>query len=207
MLKKFKIMIAFVTLSISLCLTSSTYSRYIADATGEVNTQIAKWQIIVNNNDITNSSSTNITFTPVIEENENVANNYIAPSSVGYFDIEINPSNVDVSFEYTISLDIANENMPDLMITKYYIIPNDYIEGDPLEEYSLLNNTITNTVNVDNSSEDTTFDPFTIRIYFKWYEGESESMDDEDDTSVGLDAASNNTTFSISASISFQQLV
>ena len=140
MLKKFKVLIVIASLAITLSLMSNTYSRYIASSDGNVEIEFAKWQLLVNNTDITTNSSSNISFEPTIESNANVANNKVAPSSTGYFDVEIDPTNVDVSFKYTINLDIQNENIPDLLITKYAIIPNDYLEGDSLKFENISDN-------------------------------------------------------------------
>ena len=101
----------------SLGLMSNTYSRYVASAKSDINVTFSKWQILLNNEDITQSSDSSINITPVIEENENIASNTLAPSSKGYFDIEIDPSNVDLSFKYTVELSINNEFIPDVMIT------------------------------------------------------------------------------------------
>jgi hypothetical protein len=206
MLKKARFILVLVSLSICLCLMSSTYSRYVADTTGNIDVLFAKWQILVSDTDVTSNSSSTITFAPTIEQNANVASNVIAPSSKGYFDIDIDPTNVDVSFSYSINLGIDNENMPDLMITKYSIIPVSYIEGDPLEVINLTDNVITNTLSYNNTIESFKFEPFTIRVYFEWYEGDSETMDDATDTMVGQSAATQNTTFKMNANISFEQI-
>lgn len=207
MLKKIKIILVFISLSISLCLMSNTYSRYVSDATGNVELSFANWQILVNSTDITNNISSSLTFVPVIEQNANVKPGVIAPASKGYFDINIDPSNVDVSFAYTITLGIANENMPDLMITKYAIVPNDYVEGNALELITIEENEITNTLTYDNETNNFKFSPIKIRVYFEWYEGENEAMDDNADTIVGQTAANEDTTFTISANINFQQVI
>ncbi len=209
MLRKVKFILAFMALSICLCIMSSTYSRYVADATGNIDVLFAKWQILVNENDITNASASEISFIPIIEENENVAPNVVAPSSKGYFDININPSNVQVSFQYSITLEIENENMPDLMITKYSIIPEGYIEGDPLDVITLENNIITNSLLFDKNTADFHFAPFSIRVYFEWYEGENETMNDESDSTVGNTAATSEegTNFTMKANILFEQLI
>ena len=61
-----------------------------------------------------------------IDENTTVKNGRIAPGTTGYFDIEIDPTLVDVSFDYEITFDILNKDMPDLMISKYAILDKDY---------------------------------------------------------------------------------
>lgn len=206
MLKKVKLIIAFMSLSVCLCLMSNTYSRYVAATTGNVDALFAKWQILVNNTDITSSSSSTIEFTPTMEENEYAADNVVAPGSTGYFDIVIDPTNVDVSFSYTIDLAIENENLPDISMTKYTILPTDYEEGDPLEYTDIVENQITSILNFDKETEGFEFETFTIRIFFEWLEGETEEMDDEEDTAVGLAAVTENTTLGMNANITFEQI-
>ena len=203
--------ISFILLliSCSLCLSfmSSTYSRYVAGTTGNIDILFAKWQILVDNTEVTNQAGSSISFTPIIESNENVKDNTIAPTSKGYFDIDINPENVDVSFSYQIDLAIDNEEIPDLMITKYAILDSNYQEGDVIEYTTLSSNTITNDLLFDNTTPNFSFQPFTVRICFEWFDGENELMDNDDDTLVGIDAASDEVTFTIDANISFEQIV
>lgn len=208
MMKKFKVILVLISLSFSLCLMSNTYSRYVAAATGNVEVLFANWQILVNEEDITNNTASTISITPVVDTNEFVSANKIAPSSTGYFDIEIDPSNVDVSFNYTINLEYDNENMPDVVITKYAILDENYIEGDDLNQINLTDNKITNTLEYNTAtsvSEEFSFKPFTIRVFFEWYEGENELMDDEADSTLGNSAATVDTSFKINATISFEQ--
>ncbi len=207
MKKRICFMLLLMSCSLCLCFMSSTYSRYVAGTTGNIDILFAKWQILINNQDITDQNSSNISITPTIEQNENIKENTVAPTSKGYFDINIDPSNADVSFQYTVDLEIDNEEIPDLMITKYAILPADYEEGDTIEYTTLQTNTITNQLIYDNETENFSFDPFTMRIYFEWYEGEEEQMDDEDDTEIGISAAEDELSFTINANISFEQII
>lgn len=201
---KFKILAVLVSLSLTLCFMSNTYSRYVANTTGNVEVQFAKWQILVNENDITTSSSSSIELTPVVEQNQYVADNKVAPSSKGYFDIDIDPTNVEVSFDYSISLTIENTNIPDLMITKYSIVDSSYDEDkDELQINNIKDNTITGSLTYDNKTENFKFEPFTIRIYFEWYEGTDEIMNDLADSEVGNDAS--NHSLKLNANIKFEQ--
>lgn len=202
--KKVQFIIALIALSVCLCIMSSTYSRYVSDANGNIDMMFAKWQILINNNDITNNSSSEVSFVPVIKENINIADGVVAPSSEGYFDIIIDPTNVDMSFSYSILFENINEDIPDLKLTGYSILPAGYIEGNPLEITALTNNTLTKEMFIDNENE---FVPITIRAYFEWYEGESETMNDESDTAIGVAAANEETIFSIRATISLQQII
>ena len=220
--KKVKILLLIVSLSLTLSFMSNTYSRYVADTTGNLQLQFAEWQILVNKEDITKETSSTIQLTPVIDnENGNIADGKVAPSSTGYFDIAIDPSNVDVSFEYEISLSFDNiiaSKIPDLMITQYSIIEGDVtkVNTNDLEIVSIVNNKISNTLAFDNKTNNFSFDPFTIRIYFEWFDGyddsvaeedrtKTQTMNNEDDTAIGHEAAANDTTFDISATIEFKQ--
>lgn len=201
MAMKFKILLVISSLALTLSLMSNTYSRYVADVDSNIDLLFAKWQILVNENDITNNTTTSINITPVMEENVNVAENTVAPSSKGYFDIDIDPSNAGVSFDYSINLNIEDENMPDLMISKYAVLDKDYNEGDQITTTTILNNTIDGTVDYNA----TTHEPFTVRVFFEWYEGVDEKMNDEADTNIGYEAALNNKSLLVNASISFNQ--
>lgn len=205
--KRIKIILILLTISVTLSFMSDTYSRYVVDTTGNIEMSFAKWQILVNEKDITDGTPNNIEITPVIEESNNIKNNTIAPSSKGYFDILINPSNVEMSFDYTVNIKVLNENMPDILISKYAILDETYQEGNTLDTIVLENNEITGTLIYDNKTEDFTFKPFTIRIYFEWYEGENEEMNDEDDTTIAEDALLNGTKLQIAATVKFEQNV
>ena len=212
-----KVLGALVPLCLLLCFMSNTYSRYVADTTGNLKMSFAQWQILVNNEDITNNSSSSVILTPVINENKYVESNKIAPSSSGYFDISIDPSNVDVSFNYSITLDVVNENIPDLIITKYAILDNDYKENEAITYKNIENNLIQGSLDVEKiatssdeiiaSSSDEikehNFKPFIVRICFEWYEGQDEKMNDESDTLIGSNAE--NTNLEINAEIKFEQ--
>ena len=205
--KKFKILLLLISSSFTLGLMSNTYSRYVANTTGDVELVFAKWQILVNNEDITNGTTSTLDITPVIEENQNIEDNTIAPSSKGYFDVNIDPSNVGVSFNYKIDLKVLNEDMPDLMITKYAILDKDYIDGDEITTTNIENNIINGTLDFDKETENYKFEPFTIRVYFEWYEGLDEQMNDEQDSKIGNDASINDTKLQIQATINFEQKI
>ncbi len=206
MFRKAKILVVLITFSICLSLMSSTYSRYVVDATGNIEALFARWQILINTIDITENATSTITIEPVIEENNYIASNVVAPSSKGYFDIDVDPSNVEVSFKYTIDLEIENENIPDLIITKYAFLPDNYVEGDYLDIITLEDGCISDNLLYDKNNEEFEFKPFTIRVFFEWYEGENEQMNDEQDTTIGLQAAQKNTPLKIKANIKFEQI-
>lgn len=208
MAKKIKIIVAFISLSICLCLMSNTYSRYVAGTTGNVEALFSKWQILVNSTDITNSIDSTVDIVPIIDEDVNIAANTVAPSSKGHFDIIIDPSNVDVSFSYNISLAIQNQDMPDLKITGYSYVPADYNEEDNnLEIITTEDNIIEEIMNYEKETPGFKFNSFTIRVYFEWLEGTGETMNNEADTVVGNQAVVEDMSLMISANIEFEQII
>lgn len=200
--RKFKIILLILSLSLTLSYMSNTYSRYVADATGNLEVLFAKWQILVNGQDIEDQTTSSIRLTPVIDANANVAQGKIAPSSKGHFDIVINPENVDVSFEYAIQLAVLNENMPDIMVTKYSILDNDYVEGTTLDIEDIQNNEIIGSFDYTQGKK---YETFTVRVYFEWYEGTNELMNDEADTAVVTALTDENDSLDIEAKIQFKQ--
>lgn len=208
---RIKIMLVFMSLALTVSLMSNTYSRYVADTTGSLEVQFAKWKILVNETDITSGNVSSIELTPVVDANENVAKNKLAPSSEGYFDIEIDPTDVEVSFDYEISLEVLNENIPDLLVTKYSLIKGDTdLDKDTIKMNDIIDNVISGTFRYKNvasgSDEVFAFEPFTIRVYFEWVDNEEvSSMSDEADTQIGLNAE--DYTLEIKANIKFEQNV
>lgn len=204
MFKRLRLLVLLSALSVTLGFMSNTYSRYIADANGNIKIGFAKWQIKVNNNDITDSSVSSINIVPIIKENNNVAENTVAPTSSGYFDIVIDPSNVDVSFNYSISIKLLNENMPDLIISEYAILDEFDDENSEITYMPLVDGIINDSFTY---TENSSYSPFTIRVWFEWYEGNNENMNDEADTEIGKDAAINGSELQIQASIQFEQSI
>ena len=202
MKNKCKILFIIASLALTLSLMSNTYSRYVANTTGNLDMAFSNWQILVNEIDIIEENSSTIQISPVLLENENIAVNKVAPSTEGYFDINIDPTNVDVSFNYQVNIEVLNENIPDLMITKYAILDDTYTVGDEIVLENLENNTVSGNLKYQQGN---TFKPFTIRIYFEWYDEADGVMTDEMDTEVGHQAATENTTLQIAATIKFEQ--
>lgn len=200
---KVKIIIVCFMLIILVSFMSNTFSKYASSTDGDLNISFAKWQILVNDKDISEAENSEMLFVPVIEKNDNVDENSVAPSSKGYFDISIDPSNVAMSFNYNISFKIENEDIPDLMVTKYAIVPNTYIDGDTLDIKSLDSDSISKDMIYDVSKP---FTPFTVRLFFEWYDGEDNIMNDEEDSNIGSVAAINDSKFMMKANVSFTQI-
>ena len=192
-IKKWKLLFAICALIICITQVQQTYAKYLDTKEGDTNFTVAKWKILLNNQDITEATSMSSLINPIYIENENIKENVVAPGREGYFDLTIDSSNTEVSFKYNISIaNSESSSVKDLVITGYQINNSALIPVD-----KELNN-ITNTIYYTDPNKLN-----KIRIYFKWIDGENETMDNESDTMAsisGIDAK-------LKVKISFVQVV
>lgn len=123
--RKILYIIASLSLICSILTIKETYSKYITSAEGNANLSIASWKIKINDQNILSNTSITNTINPIFEGNENVTDGYIAPKSKGYFDIIIDTTNVDVSYEYIVNTRVSEKSsVKDLIVTGYSINNN-----------------------------------------------------------------------------------
>ncbi len=188
--RKIKISIAVIALIICISQISQTYAKYLETKTGDTDFNIAKWQILVNDKDITEATTMSSLITPVYLENENVAKNVIAPGTEGYFDLDINAEKTQVSFQYNINATSSeNSSVTDLKITGYQLNNSTLVNTNESEIKGTINQSETNK-------------KLTIRIYFKWLDGEQETMDNKEDTKASV----NGETAKLKVNLSFTQI-
>ena len=99
MLKKkyILVVISFLSLLTSLCMISETYAKYVTAATNTTSSSIARWKVLVNNDDITLGSTSTTVITPVFPGSNDISPNVLAPNAEGYFDLAIDATNATVS--------------------------------------------------------------------------------------------------------------
>ncbi|MDY5873773.1 MAG: hypothetical protein SPK36_03200 [Bacilli bacterium] len=187
-LKKVYLLLALASLLLLVSVIQNTYAKYISKATANSNFTIASWNFKVNNQDINANSNFSNVIVPVFENNPNIKDNVIAPTSEGYFDINIDHSNVDVSFTEKINLNFSGTNtVSDLKITGYAINDGSIIEfnGNEISTDCLLSDNVK--IN-------------KYRFYVTWIDDDGQTMQNKDDTE-----AAKNGNASISVSLSFIQ--
>lgn len=187
--RKFRLLLAFISLLVLVDLVQDTYAKYVSSADANGNFTIARWAFTVNNQDVIANNDFSNTIVPVFDENSNISSNVIAPTSTGHFDITINSTNVDVSFNEVITLSKSNNNtVSDLVFTGYSINNGDILE---FEDDTVITNTHLlgeqNTIN-------------TYRFYIEWKDGDNEEMDNSQDTEATV-----NGTAAVNVSINFIQ--
>lgn len=169
------IFILIVTVSF-FYLTKSSLARFRKQADTNVNIDIAKWNIYVNNEDISNKKTLTGNITPSFIGNDYTNDSVIAPGSSGYCDIIIDATKVDVDFTYELSSIIPEESsIKDLKINSYAINPpsdDTTTTKIPYDENTKIEGTIAR-----NTSST------KIRIYIKW-EDETGTMTNEEDTQI-----------------------
>lgn len=187
-----KLALAFVALSICIMQISETYAKYTEAIEGDTNFTIAKWKILVNSKDITGGTTMSSLINPTYIPDDNIKAGVIAPGSRGYFTLDVDASNTDVSFKYNIFFGNSAENtVSDLKITGYKIDSGEIISTTDNE------NTVTNTIRQNDPNK-----TFKITIYFEWLEGEGETMNNKKDT----DASISQIGAKIKTNISFTQV-
>lgn len=196
-MKKNKKTLFFIFILIFLLIISfiivDTYAKYLSSASSSANVSIAKWNIKVNNVTIKDNTDISSTITPVFPGNENIASNIIAPTAEGYFDLELDIQDVDVSFNYTITSTVAeNSSVKDFSIVGYSIDNGPKIEFQTNDEKTISEDILLND-DIQNRK---------IRIYIKWIDDDSQTMDNADDT---LAAVSNNPAI-FNVTINFSQI-
>lgn len=178
--KKFLLLLIFICISLLLFFIIQVYAKYKTSTEGSTSFAIANWNILVNELSIKNNTDFSNSIVPVFVENEHISNNIIAPTSEGYFDLNLDFSNVDVSFKYEISAHAAeNSSVQDLVSTGYSIDDGEKII------FKVYNTPITETIPLSSGIKNR-----KIRIYILWNDDEtSQTMDNSADTLSTLDSS------------------
>lgn len=171
--KKFLLLIIGIFICLLLFSIVQIYAKYSTSSLGKTSLKIAKWNILVNNKSIKNNTDISSDIVPVFEGNENISANIIAPTATGYFDLDFDFTNADVSFKYEINISSSEDSsVKDLVSTGYSIDDNDVINFDT------FNQTISDTILLNSGISNR-----KIRVYILWNDDEDTStMSNEEDT-------------------------
>ncbi len=172
---------------VSVCLIylfQSSYAKYRRGVSGNVEGDIASWNIKVNGEDIMNKKTLTTTITPTFPEDLYHNEGVIAPGVEGYYTISIDASNVDVPFTVTIRSEVAdNSSVSDLKTETFEYNPtsNDMVPVEDRREY-VADTGIVQQIPKNKASS-------VFRIYVVW-DDETGTMDNSQDTDVGIDNSS-----------------
>lgn len=171
--KKFLLLLIGICICFLLFFIVQIYAKYLTAADGNTMLTIANWNIKVNNLSIKNNADISNSIVPVFSGTDHIAKDIIAPTVEGYFDLNFDFSNADVSFKYEISASAdENSSVKDLVATGYSIDDGEKINfqnyNDPISEIIELSSNIQTR---------------KIRIYIMWNDDETtQTMTNADDT-------------------------
>lgn len=171
--KKFMLLIIGIFILLLLFSVVQIYAKYLTSSTGKTNLKIAKWNISVNKKSIKNNSDISSSIIPVFEGNDNISVGIIAPTATGYFDLDFDFSDADVTFKYEINVSAdAESSVQDLVSTGYSIDDGEIIK------FNNFNETISDTILLNSNIKQR-----KIRVYILWNDDEeTSSMTNEADT-------------------------
>ena len=169
--KKFILLIILILILLLVFFLIQIFAKYLTSASGDTSMNIARWNILVNDISIKENTDITNTLSPVFPGNENIAPDIIAPTAEGYFDLNFDFSDADVSFEYEITTTVdPNSSVKDLVVTGYSVDDGQKVE---LSNNSSIKDTILLTDTINNRK---------IRVFVKWDDGNNASMDNSQDT-------------------------
>lgn len=167
-----------------------TYAKYITSITSDAEVSVARWNISVNNQDISSGSNFSNVITPVFAGTANIAPNVIAPTAEGYFDVVLDVTGTDVSLRYEITTsDNADSAVEDLVISGYSIDGGqrqDIVSSGEDDDEGLM---VSGTIAYDSLDKEV-----DIRVYLKWNDDAAsgavmDNFDDADAASVSTNKA------------------
>ena len=174
--RKIFLLLALLCLFTCLYFVRTTYAKYLTSANGELQATIARWNIKVNNTTVRNNDTLTNGLTPTFVHSDHISDNVIAPTSEGYFTLNIDATDVDVSFTYTITISQSSE---------YSLLTDFIVTGYSTDNGTTITPLSTPTLSADILKTDTVRVKNLI-IYVKWIDGagSGETMDNAADTAV-----------------------
>lgn len=165
-MKKWSVIIGICLLMITMIMITNSYALFETDAVASKNIDIGKWNILLNQTDISLAKTINITDF-AYSKTEHTEDNYFAPGRKLSFDINIDVSNTEVSVIYDIIVDdSALEDHPNIIL-KFY-------DEDTHEE--ITSNETTGVILLSDSSRIK-----HLKMILDW---QDEALYDEEDTSL-----------------------
>ena len=175
---KKRILVFILFCLVFIFLFQEAYAKYRKYATVQVDNTVAKWNIKINNELIGNKTTLTNHIVPTIVDNSYVKTGVLAPTSTGYFDVDIDATDADVTFTYEITINKLNTStIEDLNIYGYSV-----------DNFNVVNNVVNNTVSgtiVHNTAST------RVRVYFNWVDDGTDTMNNQADTDAALSTTAN----------------
>lgn len=99
--KSIKIILLILVLIVLFLIIRSTYSKYISTKDSGTTFHISKWNIVLNNKNISENEDFTQDIQIIYDENtENIAQDVIVPTSKGHFEVTLESTGTELPFEY-----------------------------------------------------------------------------------------------------------
>ena len=191
MKKKVFFILACIWLIISFLFITSTYAKYLSALNASTNVAVASWKILLNNQDILSNSDFTQNLNLTFPETEYKIADVIVPGAVGYFDINIDCSNVSLYFTYHVTCTLPVDNKIDDVKIIGYVRNISDTNITPI-------NSSTNSIDIPVLPNATSNN---IRVFVQWVDDQTEVLDDEDDTTLAQQEAE----AKLQVNVSFEQ--
>lgn len=190
MKNKIRILISLIAIILLVLIIRSTYSKYVNQAVGSLMTRVGEWVIRVNGQDITLADApANI----VIDSDDFVWNwtdvqhvkkPKVAPGMIGSFELEIDPTDTQVSFEYDISIKNPVIQIPGQDDLEIKLAIKDIVEthGRTIEIKEVDGNQVIHRIKPLGEIEEAATAVDTIRVTVEWLD---DGTNDEADRIAG----------------------
>ncbi len=149
---------------------AETYSLFESSKTHTTQTNLAKWQIKVNDTSVSGSTQEFVVDEVHWNNSANVKEGKVAPGMTGYFDIEIDPNDTETSIRYDITFDFSNLDEDQFEIDNIVEINNKTVVRTGEFTYS-------NIITLDEIENDETN---TLRVYLSWINDEANNDKDSE---------------------------
>lgn len=169
-------------LIVTIFVIANSYAKYIAEASGTTERQAGAWAIKVNDTDISSSSSETefkidkLTY----KKNDYVEEGKIAPSSVGYFDVTIDPSGTSTAVRFDVNIDTTELGISDAINFTDAKLVVDGVESDKTLTRT-AEKTYSGIISLDDVQKGVLT---TARFYVKW-DDEETTLCDKSDSQIG----------------------
>lgn len=185
--KKAFLMLACVWFIVTFSVIQTTYAKYVTNLAANANISISYWNLVVNTQDIIENSDFSANMKAVLPGNTYALENVIVPGATGYFDLNIDSSNVTVPFSITVTTSI-NESSS---LTKDFVVSGYSINGGTTVELTDATN-FSYTIAKD-------VDSTLIRVYTTWTD---DGLDSAEDTALGISGG----TAILDVNLQFEQI-
>lgn len=171
-MKKYSMVLAPFFFLVMILIAVGSYALFESQRTNTSSLEIAKWEIKVNDDLLSGSTSTFTVNNFTWSTSQYVKEGKAAPGLDGYFDIEIDPNDADTSIKYDVTFDFSNLDSDQFVITEIKEVDDKSIVRTGEYTYS-------NIILLDDIDDGETN---TIRVYIEWVNDENNN---EKDSALG----------------------